>query len=78
MLLPPYPKGDPQQHFLVTLKKQTPSGIAVNLSFSVISLGQMPSKGQTMLVEVETETQGGRYAAGEATEAAAAFLWKPR
>lgn len=76
MFLPPYVKGDTQQHFLVTLKNQTPIGIAVNLSVSIISLGKMPSKGQTVLVQVETETQGGSYAADESEPAAAVPLWK--
>lgn len=36
----------------------------------------MPSKGQTMLVKVKTETQGGSYAANESNPAAAVLPWK--
>lgn len=41
-----------------------------------MALGKVPSKEQTMLVKVETEIQGGSYAAKESELAAAMSLWK--
>ena len=60
----------------MTLKKQIPIGIAVNLSFSDISLGKILSKGQTVLIKVETEMQGGSSTADKSEPAAAILLWK--